>query len=243
MKPRLLIIIGIIIALVIIIIFNFDFSPTVPKIESQLQKVIDYCNDTSEVKNAILYYHSNETHSIDNIDCIWKLHQNYPDSDIICIPYAEKWVTGEEWRNQTHIFDKDRCEWKKDPDYDELNSKGCPQFCPKESTNVTISKIDEPKWKISEELSKIGCTDAMVDHLEKYSNAFDEKWNGEGVAIEDIGLPWGVHQYALDQCMQNISELRDSDLYGCNENEVYFRGICITPETKEKAQSIGENEK
>jgi len=99
-----------------------------------------------------------------------------------------------------------------------------------------------PKWTIPEELSKIGCTDAMVDHLKKYSNAFDEKWYGEGVAIEDIGLPWRVDQYALDQCMQNISELRNKELYGCNENEVYFHGICMTPETKEKAQSVGEKE-
>jgi len=97
-----------------------------------------------------------------------------------------------------------------------------------------------PKWKVSEELSKLGCSDAMVDHLKKYSNAFDEKWYGGGVAIEDIGLPWGVHQYALDQCMQNISELRDSEMYGCEENEVYFHGICMAPETKEKAKLIGE---
>lgn len=67
------------------------------------------------------------------------------------------------------------------------------------------------KWKIPEELEKIGCTDAMVIHLKIYSNAFDEKWNGEGVAIEDIGLPWGVHQYALDECMKNISELRNNE--------------------------------
>ena len=138
MKTRLLIIIGVIVigiitALGIIFIFIFDYSPTLPIVKSQLQMVIDYCNDTSQVKNAILYYHSNDTHSIDNIDCKWKLHQNYPNSEYLCIPYIDKWVTGEEWRNQTHIFDKDSCKWKKDPEYDELNSKGCPQFCPKES--------------------------------------------------------------------------------------------------------------
>ena len=116
------------------LILNFDYSPDMPIIESQLQMVTDYCNDKSEVKNAILYYHSNDTHSIDNIDCKWKLHQNYPNSEYLCIPYIDKWVTGEEWGNQTHIFDKDSCEWKENPEYDALNSKGCPQFCPKEES-------------------------------------------------------------------------------------------------------------
>ena len=149
MKTRLLIIIGVIVigiitVLGIMFIFNFDYSPTMPIVESQLQMVIDYCNDTSEVKNAILYYHSNETHSIDNIDCEWKLHQNYPNSEYLCIPYVEKWVTSEEWRNQTHIFDKDSCKWKKDLEYDELNSKGCPQFCPKEPIPM-IPEVENEK--------------------------------------------------------------------------------------------------
>jgi len=33
------------------------------------------------------------------------------------------------------------------------------------------------------------CTDVMVIHLKRYSNAFDEKWNGKGIGIESIGLP------------------------------------------------------
>ena len=109
MKTRLLIIIGVIVigiitVLGIMFIFNFDYSPTMPIVESQLQMVIDYCNDTSEVKNAILYYHSNETHSIDNIDCEWKLHQNYPNSEYICITYFDKFFKDEECRNKNHIF-------------------------------------------------------------------------------------------------------------------------------------------
>ena len=145
MKSRLLIIIGlgIITVLGIAIISNFDYSPTMPTIESQLPMVTDYCNDTSEVKYSILYYHSNETHSIDTVDCEWKLHQNYPDSEHLCIPYVDKWVTDEEWRNQTHIFDKDGCKWKKDQEYDELNSKGCPQFCPKDIATDQIDGMQE----------------------------------------------------------------------------------------------------
>lgn len=74
-------------------------------------------------------------------------------------------------------------------------------------------KITEstPKWRIPEELSKIGCTDTMVIHLKRYSNAFEEKWNDQGIIINDIGLPFGVSQYALNECMQNISELRNNE--------------------------------
>lgn len=74
-------------------------------------------------------------------------------------------------------------------------------------------KITEstPKWKIPEELEKMGCSDAMVIHLKKHSNAFNEKWNDGFVMLEGTSLPWGVHQYALDECMQNISELRNNE--------------------------------
>lgn len=119
--------------------------------------------------------------------------------------------------------------WEVDEDCDELCKQnalyGCDQdevyvhgVCmtqeeKERAESVGDFKITEstPKWKIPEELEKIGCSDAMVIHLKKYSNAFDEKWNGKSVAIEDIGLPWGVHQYALDECMQNISELRNNE--------------------------------
>jgi hypothetical protein len=105
-------------------------------------------------------------------------------------------------------------------------------------------KITEstPKWKIPEELEKMGCSDAMVIHLKKHSNVFDEKWNGEPIVLESISLPQGVHQYALDECMQNVSALRHNELYGCTENEVYYGGICMTLEIKESSLTIGEKE-
>lgn len=46
--------------------------------------------------------------------------------------------------------------------------------------------------------------------------------------VWDIGLSW-----------DNVVE---HELYGCNKNEVYFSGICMTQETKDRAQSIGELE-
>ncbi|MBI1663436.1 MAG: hypothetical protein IS860_08100 [Nitrosopumilus sp.] len=166
MKTKYIIssVIGIAILPGIIFALNYDYSPPSPVFESQLTQVMDYCNDTSPVKNAILYYHSNETHSIDNIDCAWKLHQTYPDSEILCIPYVDKWVTGEEWRNQTHIFNKDSCMWEKDPDYDELNSKGCPQFCPKDARTYEL-ETDSGNFTIN--YSIYG---AVIQSIEKTSN-------------------------------------------------------------------------
>jgi len=94
---------------------------------------------------------------------------------------------------------------------------GYNSIVPREHEEAEISVGDvkitssTPKWKIPEELSKIGCTDTMVIHLKRYSNAFEEKWNDQGIIINDIGLPFGVSQYALNECMQNISELRNNN--------------------------------
>lgn len=96
-------------------------------------QVLDWCNDASGVKYGF-YNYSNETHSIDTSTCEWKQHQLYPTGGDLCIPYVEKGVIGEEWNNGTHYFDNDSCKWKIDPEFDWLNSKGCPQFCPKEKT-------------------------------------------------------------------------------------------------------------
>lgn len=155
--------IGIVILSGIVFAQTYDDSTPLPVSESQLDQVMDYCHDTSPVKYHILYYYSNETHSIDNIDCTWKLHQTYPDSEILCIPYA-KWVTGEEWRNQTHIFDNDSCMWEKDPDYDELNSKGCPQFCPKDARTYEL-EADSGNFTIN--YSIYG---AVIQSIEKTSD-------------------------------------------------------------------------
>jgi len=46
--------------------------------------------------------------------------------------------------------------------------------------------------------------------------------------VWNIGISW-----------KNVAE---NALYGCDQNEVYYSGVCVTLETKEKAQSIGEKE-
>lgn len=108
---------------------------------NELKQVLDWCNDTSGVKYGF-YNYSNETHSIDTDTCEWKPHKPYPTGNNLCIPYVEKWVADEDWSNGTHYFDSDSCLWKVDPEYDFLNSKGCPQFCPKEKPEQ--SQIIDP---------------------------------------------------------------------------------------------------
>ena len=103
------------------------------KNRNQLSQVSDWCNDTSSVKYGF-YNYSNETHSINTSTCEWKEHVTYPANDSLCVPYVEKGVAVEDWSNKTHYFDTTSCTWKDDPNYDALNSKGCPQFCPKEES-------------------------------------------------------------------------------------------------------------
>jgi len=94
---------------------------------------------------------------------------------------------------------------------------GYNSIVPREYENGGISvgdfKITEstPKWKIPKELEKMGCTDAMVIHLKRYSNAFDEKGGSNGIFINDISLPGGINQEALNQCMQNLSTVRSNE--------------------------------
>ena len=48
-------------------------------------------------------------------------------------------------------------------------------------------------------------------------------------------VPVGINTRYFENC-------EDCELYGCTDDEIYFRGICMTPEAKEKAQSVGETE-
>ncbi len=127
---------------------------------NQLQQVLDYCNDTSGIKNFIHYGYSNKTHSIDNNTCEWKEHGTFPDSEFLCIPYSDKWITDAQITNQTHIFNKDSCTWRIDQDYDTVNSKGCPQFCPKDTE---IDKIEDMQEIIIDDVSIFNSTKDISD--------------------------------------------------------------------------------
>lgn len=68
-----------------------------------------------------------------------------------------------------------------------------------------------PRWRIPEELSKMGCTDAMITHLKKHSNILDEKWNNGLKYLEWVSLPEGMSQEALEQCMENLTAVRSNE--------------------------------
>jgi len=106
---------------------------------NDIQQVLDHCNTPFRDSS---YYYSNETHSINTFTCEWREHENFPNTDNLCIPYIFKWVN-EEIRNQTHIFDQHSCTWKIDENHDIVNSKGCPQFCPKDDTPEKIDGMQE----------------------------------------------------------------------------------------------------
>jgi hypothetical protein len=120
MKSRVLIIIGIIIALGSVSTFvTIDYLDELPfelfsNVLYQLQRVLDYCEDQKEGHDMFLielnYY--NETHYIDNNKCQWKLLENYPNSENLCVPgqYVEN--NEHRIRNGTHIYNNDTCMWE-----------------------------------------------------------------------------------------------------------------------------------
>lgn len=190
-----------------------------PKPTMSLDNVLEYCNSLSPIKNDILYFYSNETHAIDNIDCKWKLLEPYPNGNSICVPYVEKWVADEDWNNGTHYFDTDSCKWKIDPDFDFLNSKGCPQFCPKEETD-TIHDFEEtfggpgnrhPAF-LGFDIPEI-CTEDMIKHLIKHSSMFDR---GVPYSLDWIGMDDSINVDDFNKCVEELLERNPKELE--NEN-------------------------
>ena len=120
MKTRLVIIIGIIIALGSVSAFvTIDYLDKLPfelfsNVPYQLQRVLDFCEEEKEGHDmfAIGLYYYNETHYIDNNKCQWQLLENYPNSGNLCIPgqYVEN--NEHRIRNATHIYNNESCMWK-----------------------------------------------------------------------------------------------------------------------------------
>ncbi|MCV0391985.1 MAG: plastocyanin [Nitrosopumilus sp.] len=80
----------------------------------QLQMVLDYCNDASEMKNAIGFEYFNDTHYINNNLCKWQKLTKFPNSDEYCIPGQNMWTDVKEIRNYTHIYNTDKCMWEQE---------------------------------------------------------------------------------------------------------------------------------
>jgi len=120
--------------------------------DEQLQKVLDHCQkkELAEGELVIYYedtipfYYYNTTHYIGTNSCQWHLLENHPDSDILCIPGMEKWVSSEAIRNSTHIYDKSTCQW-----YRIISSFGDPVY------SVPDWEIDyEPEFEVQREIAK-----------------------------------------------------------------------------------------
>ena len=184
-----------------------------------LDKVLEYCNDTSPVRYLeVFYYYYNDTHSINVDDCIWKHHQPYPNGKGICIPYADKWLTAEDWNNKTHYFDTTSCTWKVDPEYDFLNSKGCPQFCPKEKASDEDADDFDKTWGgpgnrhpafLGFDIPKI-CSEDMIKHLAKYSSMFDRN---APYMLEWVSLDESINADDFDICVEELLERNPKEIH------------------------------
>ena len=60
------------------------------------------------------------------------------------------------------------------------------------------------------------CNDAVVHHLKKYSNLFDENTARETYAINDIGFPFGVHSWNVKECVDFVLDSRSENLENQN---------------------------
>ncbi|MDH3203215.1 MAG: hypothetical protein OEL81_00880 [Nitrosopumilus sp.] len=63
------------------------------------------------------------------------------------------------------------------------------------------------EWCDNDELYQMGCDQPILAHLAKYSNLFDDDFNGE-FFIDLIGLPDGVSQEKFEWCVDFIYEKR-----------------------------------
>ena len=139
MKTRLVIIIGIISLVGIIAVFTMldmyhgqsgeklIVESTYLSSDKPLQRVLDHCEyqrkfaaEEIPERNADGSYNvidlpglsfQNGTHYIDNNICQWQKITKFPNTDIECIPYIDKWIGGEDIRNGTHKYDYDSCQW------------------------------------------------------------------------------------------------------------------------------------
>ena len=60
------------------------------------------------------------------------------------------------------------------------------------------------------------CNRSVTDHLQKYSNLFDENFD-ESFSMESIGLPFGVNESSIQECVNHILEKRKTDKTAENE--------------------------
>ncbi len=50
------------------------------------------------------------------------------------------------------------------------------------------------------------CNNAVVEHLQKYSNLFDENTTHQTYGILEIGYPFGVYSWNVKECVDFVLE-------------------------------------
>lgn len=60
------------------------------------------------------------------------------------------------------------------------------------------------------------CNKPVTEHLQKYSNLFDENFDG-AFSMESIGLPFGVNESSIQECVNHMIEKRNADKTTANE--------------------------
>ena len=50
------------------------------------------------------------------------------------------------------------------------------------------------------------CNNAVVAHLQKYSNLFSENVSFDTFAMEEVGYPFGVHSLNIQECVNFVFE-------------------------------------
>ena len=62
------------------------------------------------------------------------------------------------------------------------------------------------------------CNNAVTKHLQKYSNLFWDEVTYETYAIENIGFPFGVHSWNVQECVNFTFEERTASMGLENED-------------------------
>lgn len=55
------------------------------------------------------------------------------------------------------------------------------------------------------------CNNAVVAHLQEYSNLFDENTTKDTYGILEVGYPFGVHSWNVKECVDYVLEQRELD--------------------------------
>lgn len=113
------------------------------------------------------------------------------------------------------------------------------EVCAKPESKIKLIKRG---WAI--DTTFYGLTKSQITDIQ-HANLGCKKTGNQTYCDEMIQdkIEYYLQQNALDTKPESVTEnCEECKLYGCADDEVYFHGICMTPDAKEKAESVGEIE-